>query len=84
MLSEISADTEKWESYLRQIREYGHEKPVFDKEGKLLRIEKRKVISKEKPLNESTPLCPNCGKPATWIEAYKRWYCYSCQGYMEA
>ncbi len=84
MLSEISADTEKGESYLRQILEHGHEKPVFDKEGKLLRIEMRKVIPKEKPLDESTPLCSNCGKPATWIEAYNRWYCYSCQEYLEA
>jgi len=28
------------------------------------------------------PLCPKCGKPATWIDAYKRWYCYSCQEYL--
>lgn len=28
------------------------------------------------------PMCPKCGKPATWIEAYKRWYCYSCQEYL--
>ena len=83
MLSEISADPEKGESYLRQILEHGHEKPVFDKEGKLLRIEMRKVLPKE-PLQEGTPLCPKCGKPATWIEAYKRWYCYSCQEYLEA
>jgi ribosomal protein S27AE len=27
-------------------------------------------------------VCPKCGKPATWIEAYKRWYCYSCQEYL--
>ena len=31
-----------------------------------------------------TPMCPKCGKPATWIEQYKRWYCYSCQEYLEA
>ena len=33
---------------------------------------------------KATPMCPKCGKPATWIEAYKRWYCYSCQEYLEA
>jgi hypothetical protein len=27
--------------------------------------------------------CPSCGQPATWIEQYKRWYCYSCQKYLE-
>ncbi len=29
------------------------------------------------------PICPKCGKPATWVEAYKRWYCYTCQEYLE-
>jgi len=27
--------------------------------------------------------CPDCGKPATWIEQYQRWYCYGCQKYLE-
>ena len=30
-----------------------------------------------------TPMCPKCGKPATWVEAYKRWYCYTCQEYLD-
>ncbi|MBC8463083.1 hypothetical protein H8D76_01870 [Candidatus Bathyarchaeota archaeon] len=30
-----------------------------------------------------TPMCPKCGKPATWVEQYKRWYCHSCQEYLE-
>jgi len=29
-----------------------------------------------------TPRCPTCGKPATWIPQYKRWYCYNCQKYL--
>lgn len=28
------------------------------------------------------PLCPQCGKPATWIKVYKRWYCYNCKRYL--
>lgn len=28
------------------------------------------------------PMCPQCGKPATWIEVYKRWYCYNCKRYL--
>jgi len=28
-------------------------------------------------------ICPYCGKPATWIEQYKRWYCYNCGRYVE-
>jgi hypothetical protein len=26
--------------------------------------------------------CPRCGKPATWVAQYNRWYCYSCQQYV--
>ena len=26
--------------------------------------------------------CPECGKPATWIEKYDRWYCTSCKKYL--
>jgi hypothetical protein len=26
--------------------------------------------------------CPNCGGPLTWIEQYKRWYCYKCSNYV--
>jgi len=28
-------------------------------------------------------ICPYCGKPATWIEQYQRWYCYNCQRYID-
>lgn len=27
-------------------------------------------------------ICPYCGKPATWIPQYKRWYCYNCRKYL--
>lgn len=28
------------------------------------------------------PACPTCGKPLTYIEQYKRWYCYNCSKYV--
>ncbi len=28
------------------------------------------------------PLCPRCGQPSTWIEQYRRWYCYRDQLYV--
>ncbi|MBD3284667.1 hypothetical protein GF395_04485 [Candidatus Uhrbacteria bacterium] len=28
-------------------------------------------------------ICSLCGQEATWIEQYQRWYCYSCQRYLE-
>lgn len=27
-------------------------------------------------------MCPSCGKQATWIQQYKRWYCYNCKKYL--
>lgn len=26
--------------------------------------------------------CPECGQQATWVEQYKRWYCYQCKKYL--
>jgi sporulation protein YlmC with PRC-barrel domain len=31
---------------------------------------------------EEKPSCPTCGKPLTYIEQYKRWYCYNCSKYV--
>jgi len=31
---------------------------------------------------EGKPACPTCGKPLTYIEQYKRWYCYNCSKYV--
>jgi sporulation protein YlmC with PRC-barrel domain len=30
----------------------------------------------------ATPNCPICGKPATWIPQYQRWYCYNDKKYL--
>ncbi len=27
------------------------------------------------------PICPGCGQELTWVEEYRRWYCYRCQQY---
>jgi len=45
---------------------------------------KRIEVKETEPPKEAgqTPMCPKCEKPATWIEAYKRWYCYNCQEYL--
>ncbi len=46
------------------------------------------AMPEEKALTEEAaaqvPKCSKCGKPVTWVEQYKRWYCYSCQEYLEA
>ena len=26
--------------------------------------------------------CPKCGKKASWIDQYSRWYCYKCKVYI--
>ena len=40
------------------------------------------VPAKRTPTPEERKICPTCGKPATWIEQYKRWYCYNCRKYL--
>jgi hypothetical protein len=30
---------------------------------------------------QKTATCPRCGQQLTYIEQYKRWYCYNCQQY---
>lgn len=46
------------------------------------------VMPEEKALKEEAaaqvPMRPKYGKPVTWVEQNKRWYCYSCQEYLEA
>lgn len=27
-------------------------------------------------------VCPTCGRPATYVAEYERWYCYNCQRYL--
>jgi len=34
------------------------------------------------PAGQKARFCPDCGQPATWIEQYKRWYCYKCKKYL--
>jgi sporulation protein YlmC with PRC-barrel domain len=34
-------------------------------------------------LTQAAPtLCPTCGQPLTWIDQYKRWYCYNEKKYV--
>jgi sporulation protein YlmC with PRC-barrel domain len=46
------------------------------------------AISQVQPQQEtisskaSQPICPTCGKPLTWIDKYKRWYCYNDKKYV--
>jgi hypothetical protein len=34
------------------------------------------------PAAAGTPTCPRCGRPATWVAQYNRWYCYTDQQYL--
>jgi sporulation protein YlmC with PRC-barrel domain len=36
----------------------------------------------QQPQQSSTPLCPTCGNPLTYISQYQRWYCYKDQKYV--
>ena len=79
MLSELSADPQKGEAYLRDIMEHGHETPTYDEKG---RVKKIRFTTVKAGQPQGPPKCPRCGNPATWIEQYKRWYCYTCKEYL--
>jgi len=35
------------------------------------------------PPSQPQAYCPTCGKQATWIPQYSRFYCYGCQQYLD-
>ncbi|MGB9895957.1 MAG: PRC-barrel domain-containing protein [Thermoproteota archaeon] len=47
--------------------------------------EKKGLLSSVKGLipKQEKKICPTCGKPATYIKEYDRWYCYNCQKYID-
>lgn len=40
------------------------------------------VKTEETQTEKREDICPSCGKKATWIQQYKRWYCYNCKKYI--
>ncbi len=34
------------------------------------------------PAPGNAPACPRCGRPATWVAQYNRWYCNTDQQYL--
>jgi hypothetical protein len=78
MLVEVALNTEKAKEYLERILEEGHEKAEYNPDGSVKTLTHTKVGASD----SSPPVCPKCGKPATWIEQYKRWYCYECKEYL--
>lgn len=34
------------------------------------------------PPSPAAQICPTCGRPATYIQQYNRWYCYNCGKYL--
>ncbi len=76
MMVEFASDPTTGEMYLARLREDGHHVPIIE-DG-----ENRGTEFSSVPAAEQTPRCPTCGKDATWIEQYKRWYCQECKQYI--
>lgn len=76
MLVEFAADPTTGEMYLTRLREDGHHVPIIE-DGEIRGTEFSSV-----PAADQTPNCPTCGKDATWIEQYQRWYCQECKQYI--
>jgi len=79
MLVEFAADPQKGEGYLADIIEHGHVEPIYEN-GEVLEIEFSSVPAAE--TQNQNPVCQKCGKPTTWIDQYKRWYCHECKEYV--
>ena len=79
MLSELVADPKRGQMYLEIIKEEGHRVAEYNPDGSI-----KKITFRSDAASSSTgpPLCPKCGKRATWVEQYKRWYCYECKEYL--
>ncbi len=64
------------------------EKPEEKEEKKPEPEEKKEEPEEEKEEPEAPPppppktACPTCGKEATYVDQYQRWYCYNCQKYL--
>ena len=41
-----------------------------------------KILSRATGKGKESVTCPTCGKPATWIKQYSRWYCYEDKKYL--
>lgn len=88
--SGILVHTEGW------IGIYGVSESSFSKDALLGGIPRRKgwktieqlwnrlklMSNPTSPVVKQIITCPKCGGPLTYIEQYKRWYCYSCQEYL--
>jgi len=52
----------------------------------LLKPKPKMVVTPTVPITPTAPtaqpLCSTCGKPLTYVEQYKRWYCYNEQKYV--
>lgn len=78
MLALIAVDPARAQGYLDELREDIMETVEYNPDGSIKKITFRTagIASSE------APTCPKCGKKATWVEQYKRWYCYDCKDYL--
>ncbi|MEM4265340.1 MAG: hypothetical protein QW505_06150 [Thermoplasmata archaeon] len=57
-------------------------------EEKATVVEEKKApppeVKAEEPKTEEKVLCPSCGEPASIMDDTKRYYCYSCEDYIDS
>ncbi|MDG7011240.1 MAG: hypothetical protein JRN57_03875 [Nitrososphaerota archaeon] len=52
--------------------------PAQESSGSRLRLGIPKIL----PAGQKKTVCPSCGRDATWIKQYSRWYCESEKKYI--
>ncbi len=82
MLVELETDPVQGQYYLNQIVQHGHRVKTVDEDGKEVTEFRTIAPPVREDLDPTTPNCPKCNGELTWIEQYKRWYCYECKEYV--
>ncbi|MFH1180270.1 MAG: hypothetical protein V1710_07915 [Candidatus Bathyarchaeota archaeon] len=79
MLSELAVNPQMAKGYLDEMKNELREEAEYNPDGSIKKIT---FSTHSGGVSSGAPVCPKCGKQATWIEQYQRWYCYDCKEYI--
>lgn len=81
-LDEGANEEEKPEEKKPEAEEKKEEPKKEEKKEEPKKEEKKEEKLEAPPPPPPKTTCPTCGKEATYVDQYQRWYCYNCQKYL--